>query len=132
MSEPVTTNAFRRKLAAAFAASTGSGAAPLAPITHIAFGDGGYNPDTMTALPPDPDAEALNHELLRKPLAVITQEDEFSVTGTGVVAENELVGYAISEAALIDSDGLIVGFKNFAPKFKESNEEYETHIKLRF
>ena len=118
---------YRRKLARAMADG-----AELAPITHMAFGDGGYNLDTFEALPPQPEQVALNHELLRKPLALITQEDEFSVTGRGVLAHEELIGYAVSEAALIDADGLIIGIKNFAPKIKESDEEYETNVKLRF
>jgi phage-related tail fiber protein len=127
MAEAITTNDYRRKMAAAMAAG-----AVLAPITHMAFGDGGHNTGTLEAIPPQPEQEALNHELLRKPLALVLQEDEFSVTGRGVLAHEDLIGYAISEAALIDADGLIIGIKNFAPKVKESDEEYETNVKLRF
>lgn len=127
MAEAITTNHYRRKLAKAMA-----GGPALAPITHMAFGDGGHDAATLTAIDPDPEQSALNHELLRKPLTLVTQEDLFSVTGRGVIAHAELVGYAISEAALIDADGTIVGIKNFAPKIKESDEEYETNVKLRF
>ena len=127
MAEAITTNAYRQKLAAAM-----MGGGTLAPITHMAFGDGGHNTETNAAIAPDPEQTSLNNELLRKPLALISQEDLFSVTGRGVVGNSELVGYAISEAALIDEDGLVVGLKNFAPKYKESDEEYETNVKLRF
>lgn len=127
MAEAITTNDYRRKLATAM-----TGSVSLHAITHMAFGDGGHDPETLEALPPDPEQDTLNHELLRKPLALVTQEDEFSVTGRGVVAEDELIGYAISEAALIDENGLIIGLKNFAPKVKESDEQYETNVKLRF
>lgn len=127
MAEAITTNHYRRKLAKAMA-----GGPALAPITHMAFGDGGHNKTTLAAIDPDPEQSALKHELLRKPLVLVTQEDLFSVTGRGVIANAELVGYAISEAALIDGNGTLVGVKNFAPKIKESDEEYETNVRLRF
>lgn len=127
MAEAITTNSYRRKLARVMA---GDGA--LAPITHMAFGDGGHDPSTLTAVAPDPEQTALRHELLRKPLSLVIQEDEFSVTGRGIIERDELAGYAVSEAALIDADGVIVGLKNYAPKFKESDEQYETDVKLRF
>ena len=62
----------------------------------------------------------------------ITKEDLYSVTGMGTVEANEIVGASISEAALIDSNGQLVGLKTFAPKHKESDERYEISIKLRF
>lgn len=127
MAEAITTNSYRRKLALAMADGT-----QLAPMTHMAFGDGGHHPTTLDALAPSAEQTTLNHELLRKPLALVAQEDEFSVTGRGVIAHAELIGYAISEAALIDEDGVIIGIKNFSPKFKDSDEEYETNVKLRF
>jgi len=127
MAEAITTNLYRRKIAAAMA-----GGPPLTEITHMAFGDGGYDPETNSAIDPDPEQTSLNNELLRKPLTLVSQEDSLSVTGRGEIDGSELVGYAISEAALIDADGLIIGIKNFAPKFKESDEEYGTSVKLRF
>lgn len=127
MAEAITTNHYRRKLASAMA-----GGPALSRITHMAFGDGGHNTSTLAAIDPNPEQSSLNHELLRKPLTRIHQEDLFSLTGQGVITHSELVGYHISEAALIDEDGLIIGIKNFAPKVKEADEEYETNIKLRF
>jgi len=126
MAEAVTVNAYRQRLAAHMA-----GGAPLAPIAYMAFGDGGHNPD-MTPKPPSQTATALYHEVLRKPLASITQEDVFSATGKGMVEANEIIGAAVSEAALIDANGNIVGIKTFAPKHKEADERYEISIKLRF
>jgi phage-related tail fiber protein len=127
MAEAITTNRYRQRLARAMA-----GSVALKPIKFMAFGDGGHDPATLKAVAPNPDQTALNHELLRKPLSAITHEDAFSVTGTGAVDYSELIGRAISEAALIDSDGEIVGIKNFAPKIKEGDERYETSVKLRF
>lgn len=127
MAEAITVNAYRQRLARAMA-----GGAVLKPIRFMAFGDGGHDPETLKAIVPDPTQATLNHELLRKPLADVTHEDPLSVTGRGVVDYDELIGRAISEAALIDADGQIVGIKNFAPKIKESDERYETSVKLRF
>lgn len=127
MAEAITVYAYRQRLARAMA-----GSAALKPIRYMAFGDGGHDPETLKAIAPDPDQTTLNHELLRKQLADVTHEDLLSVTGRGVVDYDELIGRAISEAALIDADGNIVGIKNFAPKVKESDERYETSVKLRF
>ena len=126
MAEAVLLNSFRQRIAAHMA-----GKGTLAPIGYMAFGDGGHN-DDLTAKPALPEATGLANELLRKPIDVITQEDPFSVTGKGSVDMNELVGVALSEAALIDTDGNVIGIKNFSPKVKESDESYDVSIKLRF
>lgn len=126
MAEAITSNAYRRRVAKHMADNS-----TLPPIAYMAFGDGGHNPD-LTPIAPNADATALAHELLRKPLAAITQEDLYSVTGKGVMETTELVGARISEAALFDSAGNIVGLKTFAPKLKEADERYEISIKLRF
>ncbi|MFZ4540035.1 hypothetical protein [Propionivibrio sp.] len=126
MAEAITVNAYRQKIAACMA-----GGPVILPIAYMAFGDGGHNPD-MTPKPPSASATALNHEVLRKPLASIIQEDLYSVTGKGTIEAVELIGASLSEAALIDSAGQIVGLKTFAPKHKESDERYEISIKLRF
>lgn len=126
MAEAITVNGYRQRLAAAMA-----GNATIKKIAFIAFGDGGHLPD-LTAKEPSPEQTQLNHELLRKPVITLVQEDPFSCTAKGALEYDELVGYAVSEAALIDEDGNLVGVKNFAPKVKESDERYETSIKLRF
>ena len=126
MAEAITVDAFRKRLAKHMADNS-----TLPPIAFMAFGDGGHNTD-MTPKSPSATATALAHEVLRKPLALITQEDLFSTTGKGTVEANELVGVSISEAGLLDSAGQLVGLKTFAPKHKESDERYEISIKLRF
>ncbi|CAK0740707.1 conserved hypothetical protein [Gammaproteobacteria bacterium] len=108
-----------------------NGSGPLPKIHYIAFGDGGHNPD-LSIIPANANATGLYHELLRKPLETLIQEDVYSVTGLGVVENSELVGLRISEAALFDANGAIVGIKTFSPKFKESDERYEISIKIRF
>lgn len=126
MAEAITVHAYRQRLARHMKDN-----APLPPLAAIAFGDGGHHAD-LTPKAPNPQASALGHEVLRKPLAGVIQADEFSVTGTGVLEKAELVGVRISEAALLDAAGQIVGLKTFAPKIKESDERYEISITLRF
>jgi phage-related tail fiber protein len=126
MAEAVTTYDFRKRLARHF-----YNGQPLPQASQMAFGDGGHNTDD-TPKNPDPNQDNLQNELLRKDLASIYQEDDFSTTGSGRIAKSELNGASISEAGLLDSDGNLLGFKNFAPKIKESDEEYEINIKLKF
>ena len=126
MSNTVTANLFRKKKATLL--RHGGQAAAVA---HMAFGIGGHGTD-LRPLPADPDAAGLRNEVLRKPLLLVTQEDDYSVTAKGRIEKNELVGAYISEAMLVDSAGDPVGFKTFAAKIKESDEAYEVSIKVRF
>lgn len=126
MAEAITVDAYRKRIAKHMADNSA-----LPPIAYMAFGDGGHNAD-LTPKAPSAAATALTHEVLRKPLASISQEDLFSVTGKGVIEAAELAGVRISEAALLDANGQLVGLKTFAPKLKESDERYEISIKLRF
>jgi hypothetical protein len=69
---------------------------------------------------------------LRKEVAAVRQEDSLSVTGKGTIENNELIGTQLSEAALVDSQGNLIGIKTFAPKVKEADERYQIEIKVRF
>jgi phage-related tail fiber protein len=126
MSEAITTNDYRKRLARHMYDNSA-----LPKVAKMAFGDGGHNPDG-TPKTPNPNQTQLNHEILRKTLTSIFQEDEYSVTGKGTISKIEAVGVSISEAGLLDEAGNLVGFKNFAPKIKESDETYEISIKLKF
>ncbi len=126
MSEAITLNSYRRRWAA-----HNAGLIAMKPIAFMAFGDGGHNPD-MTSKSPDEEATQLFHEVYRKPLAAITQADLYSVTGQGTVEAHELIGIAVSEAALVDADGNLCGIKTFAPKHKEGDERYAINLTLRF
>lgn len=125
MSEATTTIDYRKRIAKHMLDGT-----TLPQVAYMAFGDDGCNGYTPKA--PDDSRTQLYHEVLRKPLATLIQEDALSVTGKGVLLKTELVGIAISEAALLDSSGNMLGFKNFAPKVKEADEEYDIKIKLKF
>ncbi len=124
MAEATTTNAYRKKLATdCLAALLANG--------KMAFGDGGHNAQTLAALPPDPTATGLASEKLRSDLVTIVKEDDYSVTATGRIDAADLAGVYVSEAGLFQGN-LLVGFRNFAPKVKESDETYDITIKLKF
>lgn len=122
----VTLNAYRERLVDANVIGS-----PISPIKYMAFGDGGHRAD-LSVIPPDPEQLSLNNELMRVELESLTKDGRFSLTGMGIIKNEDLVGKAISEAALIDSNGDLVGIKNFSPKVKEADEYYETSITLRF
>lgn len=106
-----------------------AGGASVAPVTHMAFGDGGHNPDNSVR--PSGQA-ALYHERLRKPLDSVVNEESTSCTGKGSLAEGELIGVAVSEAALIDSLGRLVGHITFPPNIKDGTQSLSQEIKVKF
>lgn len=126
MSEAVTLDAFRARLAAAVA---GEGPAPV--VAQMAFGTGGHSPDG-TAKPVDAARTSLYAEALRKPVASIARPQPGWVEVKGVLAESDLVGQTLSEAALVDASGQLIAMKTFAPKVKEADERIEITITLRF
>lgn len=126
MSETTTANAYRRRIAKHMADNS-----PLPPFGYIAFGDGGHAAD-LTPRAPNADAARLTHELLRKPLASITQPTPYTVACEGRLEPGELTGAYVSEAALLDADGQIVAIKTFAPKIREADELYQIFIEPRF
>ena len=124
--EAVLLKSFRERIAAHMA-----GNGTLYPIKDIAYGDGGHNAN-LQHISPSEDATALQHEVLRKEVAAVRQDDSLSVTGKGTIENNELIGTQLSEAALVDSQGNLIGIKTFAPKVKEADERYQIEIKVRF
>lgn len=125
MPDVVVTTSYRQALAAGMRA----GGATVAPITHMAFGDGGHNADNSVK---PADQAALYRERLRKPLDLAINEDPLSCTGKGSIANGELIGVAISEAALIDSMGRVVGMITFPPKVKDGSESFRCELKVKF
>jgi len=125
MADVVVTTAYRQTLAAGMRAA----GATVAPLTHMAFGDGGHNADNSVK---PADQSALYHERLRKPLDLVFNEDPLSCTGKGSVALGELIGVTISEAALIDSMGRVVGMITFPPKVKDGTETFRCELKVKF
>lgn len=117
----------RKRLAKRFT----DGIDPIPKIFYVAFGNEGHNPD-RTPKAKDTTILTLNNELMRKLVSSVIQEDLFSTTGTGQLEKADLIGQEISEAGLLDEDGNLLAFKFFAPHTKDSDEEYETSVKLKF
>jgi len=125
----ITTNEYRKRLAKHAFNETPT--YPLAKITHMVFGDGGVDGEGELVYM-DPDQTTLNSVLATKALRSVDQPDDYSVRGEGVSGVDELVGSEISEAGLIDEEGRLVGFRNFLPKTKDSDEELAIKITLKF
>lgn len=126
-SEAVLLKSFRERIAAHMA-----GENSLKPIGFMAFGDGGHDKETGKPISPSESQTALRHEVLRKAVSSVVQEDTLSATGKGVIENNELIDVELSEAALCDTDGNLIGIKTFAPKVKEADERYTIQIRLHF
>lgn len=126
MANAVTTVAARQKMMLARA-----GEAELPVIVGMAFGDGGIGPDGEV-IPPEEGQTELNHELLRKPIEGHEVLSETSCRYTCTLGESELAGESISEIALYDTDGDLVGIKNFTAKGKDDDIEMSFHIDDEF
>lgn len=126
MSEAVLTDAFRERLAEQMA---GGRTAPVP--THIAFGDGGHNPD-MSIKPTDAARTALYAEQARVALASLTRPAPTEAEAVAYLEGGPMVGRMFSEAGLIGDDGTLIAWRTFAPKAVEAGERYEVRIKPRF
>jgi len=103
-----------------------------APVpTHIAFGDGGHNPD-LTPKPAPADRTALYAEQDRVALASLTRPAPTEAEAVAYLDGGPMVGRQFSEAGLIGADGTLIAWRTFAPKLVESGERYEIRIKPRF
>ena len=115
-SEAVILTTFRQKIAAHMA-----GNGTLAPAKYIAFGDGGHKKDG-SVVPVSEEQAGLNHEVLRKELSYVTQDDPLSFTGKGAIDKNELLATVLSEAGLVGADDDFIALKTFPPKVIGSDD----------
>lgn len=105
-----------------------AGVRTLAPITQMAFGDGGVDengtPKTVTG-----DETALYNELLRKNVGELTfpNDEHTTCRYPGILGDDELVGEEISELALYDSEGDMIMIQTFLKKGKDEgiSQTYE-------
>lgn len=126
MADAVVTLAARKKMVQARA-----GEAPLPKIIGVAFGSGGVG-ENGEVLTPDGTQTALKQELLRKPVDKYTFLSDTKCRYECTLAEGELTGEFISEAALYDEDGDLVAVKNFLPKGKDDDLEMTIQIDDEF
>ena len=92
----------------------------IAPITHIAFGDGGVD-SNGDPIPPIETQVALNNYVGMYPIARVTYPLTPPTTAryTAIIPAMDLVSVPISEAALVDADGYLHAIKTFYIKRKD-------------
>lgn len=127
MADAVVTIIGRQKMAKARV-----GEATLPTIVGVAFGTGGVAEDG-TVLAPSTDQTKLNKEVLRK----VYDSYQFMDNGTTVrytcrLLSDECAGESLSEVALYDTDGDLIGIKNFLPKGKDEDIEMTFDIDDKF
>ncbi len=126
MADAVVTLAARKKMVQARAGET-----PLPKIMGVAFGSGGVDADG-NVITPERTQTALKQEILRKPVDKYTFLSDTKCRYECTLAEGELTGEYISEAALYDEEGDLVAIKNFLPKGKDSDLEMTIQIDDEF
>lgn len=126
MADAVVTLAARKKMVQARAGET-----PLPKIVGVAFGSGGVDADG-NVITPERTQTALKQEILRKPVDKYTFLSDTKCRYECTLAEGELTGEYISEAALYDEEGDLVAIKNFLPKGKDSDLEMTIQIDDEF
>ena len=94
----------------------------LPKIIGMAFGNGGVDSEG-TVIPPTENQTTLNHEIYRKPVTGHTFPEDTTCRYECTLGLDELVGEEISEIALYDEDGDIVGIKTFTRKGKDDDVE---------
>ena len=94
----------------------------MAKVVGMAFGDGGVD-EEGTVIPPAENQTTLRHEIFRKPCSGHTFTTDTTCRYECTLALNECVGKEISEIALYDEDGDLVGIKTFTRKGKDDDVE---------
>lgn len=90
----------------------------LAPITQVAFGDGGVD-ETGQVLQPVGSQEALAHEVGRYPIDKVEYPVSTTARYTVTIPAADLAGAQLSEAALVDSEGNLCAIRNMLAKGKD-------------
>lgn len=126
MADAVITLVARKKMVLARA-----GKIALPKIVGVAFGSGGVDAGG-NVITPTSGQVGLNRELLRRPVDGYSFLSDTKCRYECTLAEGELAGEYISEAALYDEDGDLVAIKNFLPKGKDSDMEMVIQIDDEF
>lgn len=116
----VTTTKAREKFAKAHI-----GDEPLPAITQVAWGDGGHDPATGAATPPDANSNVLGGEFLRKAIDAHSFPTTTTLRMTVSLQLTEGNGENVSACALVDADGDLVAVKHFTPKGKDNETVIE-------
>lgn len=116
MAYTTTTVAARAK----FAKAHGQGGT-VPKVTHVGWGNGGYDDELGEVIDPSPNATVVPGEFLKKTIDVITMLDTITVRYVISLEKPEGNGQNVSSCGLYDSEGTLVSIKNFIPKPKDSD-----------
>lgn len=108
-----------RREALCKATSMGSTTNPINPITHIVFGDGGVD-ESGNPVPPIDTQTALKNQIGKYPIdAAPTYPETTTARYVVTIPADELPGASISEAGLVDSEGMLCAIKTMYVKRKD-------------
>lgn len=110
---------------------TSGAVSQVAPVTHMAFGDGGVD-EQGKPKPPLETQTALNHELARYPVETVKYPDTTTAQYVAVIPADDLAGKSISEAALVDSAGVLCAIKTMASKVKDAGTTFTFTLNDKF
>lgn len=114
-SNAVVTKIARKKMVQARA-----GDIQLPKVAGMAFGDGGVD-ESGNVVPPAEEQTALRHEIYRKEVDGHSYVSDTTCRYECTLAETDLAGEYISEAALYDAEGDVLCIKSFSAKGKDSD-----------
>jgi len=97
-----------------------AGISPLPKITGMAFGTGGVDAEGKV-IPHSETQNALNNEVLRKPVDGFVVISDTKIRYSCTLMEDELAGTYISEVGLYDAEGDLVALKSFLKKGKDAD-----------
>lgn len=92
----------------------------LAPIKHIAFGDGGTDGSGNVLIPSETQTE-LRREFCRYEIDNVAYPVNTTARYTVTIPKGEQTGRSFSEMGLIDGDGMLCGIKNMLTKQKDED-----------
>lgn len=102
---------------------TSGAVSTIAPITHVAFGNGGVD-SNGEPLTPTESQTALNNEVARYPIDSVEYPVGTTARYTVTIPANDLNGAKISESALVDSNGDFAAIKNMYVKQKDEGVSF--------
>ena len=97
-----------------------AGIKPLPVITGMAFGTGGVD-ESGQVVPHTESQNALNNEVLRKPVDGYAVISDTKIRYSCTLLEDEIPGEYISEVGLYDAEGDFVALKSFMKKGKDAD-----------
>ena len=110
---------------------TSGAVSALSPVAYVAFGSGGTDAEG-NVLAPRPDQTSLHQEVGRYPVGEAAYPIPTTARYTITIPPDDLAGTNISEAALVDADGVLCAIRNMLPKGKDAGVSFTFTIDDEF